>query len=151
MSFDSNQFRELIRRVLSEYGPGLCSEAAINLLLGTAAQESHFGTYLWQLGGGPAVGVFQMEPATFDWLRDHFKGKYPDIGGRQAEDLEWDLRLAILLARLRYRVVPAPLPDADVVSALAGYYKQYYNTIHGKATIEEFERNYGKFVRPKTT
>ena len=149
MSFDRNQFRDLIARVLTDFDPALASDAAVNLVLGTAAQESAFGTYLRQIKG-PAVGVFQMEPATFVWLRGHYEKKYPYIAGRPAEDVEWDLRLAIFLARLRYRVVPAPLPEADDLPALAGYYKQYYNTVHGKATVEEFERNYRKYVESGT-
>lgn len=146
MSFDKNQFKDLIKRVLTEVDPALCSDAAVNLLLGTAAQESRFGQYLRQLGGGPAVGVFQMEPATFIWLRDHFEIKYPYIKERRVEELEWNLRLAILMARLRYRIVPAPLPKADVVLSLAAYWKTYYNTVQGKGTVEEFERNYRRFL-----
>lgn len=76
MSFDKNQFRSLILRVLTNVDPALCSDAAVNLLLGTAAQESEFGKYIRQIRG-PALGVFQMEPATFDWLRDKYSLKYP--------------------------------------------------------------------------
>ena len=39
------------------------SPVAENLIMGTAAQESGF-TYIKQLGGGPALGMFQVEPAT---------------------------------------------------------------------------------------
>lgn len=143
MSLDKNQFRDLIERVLGEYD--LHSEAAVNLLLGTAAQESHFGTYIRQIRG-PARGVFQMEPATFEWLQRHYSDKYPDIKERRFEELEWDLRLAIIFARLRYRVVPDPLPRADVIESLAEYWKQYYNTVHGAGTVEEFVKNYNRFV-----
>jgi len=66
MSFNVAQFKTLIERVLSELDPDLASPVAVKLLLGTAAQESRFGTFLHQLGGGPAKGAFQMEPATFE-------------------------------------------------------------------------------------
>lgn len=145
MSFAKWQFRHLIDRVLSRY-PELVSEAAVRLLLGTAAQESAFGTYLRQKGSGPALGVFQMEPATFFWLRDKYKDRYPVIADRVPPDMEWDLRLAIIMARLRYRIVPAPLPEADDITALANYYKKYYNTVHGKATTEQFISNYRKYL-----
>jgi hypothetical protein len=62
MAFDKKQFRDLIQRTLQDLG--MHSESAVNLLLGTAAQESQFGTYFRQIGGGPALGVFQMEPDT---------------------------------------------------------------------------------------
>lgn len=149
MSFNKNQFRNLIDRVLGDY-PELVSESAVRLLLGTAAQESEFGTYLRQLGGGPAIGVFQMEPKTFIWLWKEYKEKYPEIESRGVTDLEWDLKLAILMARLRYRIVPAALPYAYDVKALAIYWKEHYNTMLGAGTVEQFIANYRKFVDAKT-
>ena len=41
----------------------LWSPAAEDLVLGTAAQESGLA-YLRQIGGGPALGLWQIEPAT---------------------------------------------------------------------------------------
>lgn len=146
MSLDKTQFRDLIRRTLQNVDSALCSDAAINLLLGTAAQESKFGEYIRQIRG-PALGVFQMEPATFDWLRDKYSLKYPAVlKARMAEELEWDLFLSILTARLRYRVIPEALPSSSDVLALALYWKQHYNTPAGAGTVEEFIANYGKYV-----
>ena len=49
------------------------NDAAI-LLLGTAAQESNCGHEVKQVGGGPAVGIFQMEPKTIaDILVNYLK------------------------------------------------------------------------------
>ena len=62
MSLNKNQFQNLIEKVLKEFG--MYSESATNLLLGTAAQESRFGTYIKQING-PACGVFQIEPLTY--------------------------------------------------------------------------------------
>ena len=147
MGFDKRQFEGLIIRVLTAVDPALASNAATNLLLGTAAQESEFGTYRRQLGGGPALGVFQMEPNTFNWLRDKYSHKYPAVlHGRTAEELEWDLFLSILTARLRYRVVPQALPSADSVQDLALYWKKHYNTPAGAGTIEQFEQSYARYV-----
>ena len=146
MSFDKKQFRDLIERILEAWDPNLYSEAAVNLLLGTAAQESHFGTYLRQLGGGPAIGVFQMEPATFNWLRETYSKKYSFVIGRTAEEMEWDLRLAIMMARLRYWFVPEPLPHPDSIAGLAAYWKKHYNTELGTGTVNEFVTNYHKYV-----
>ena len=50
----------------------LWSEAAENLLLGTAAQESLLGTYLKQNGNGPALGIYQMEPNTHKDIWIHY-------------------------------------------------------------------------------
>lgn len=143
MSFDKKQFRDLVTRILQEFN--LYSEAAVNLLLGTAAQESYSGTYLRQISG-PALGIFQMERPTFDWLKDTYKKKYPILETTIFEMLEWDLRLAILMARLRYRVVREALPDPQDLEGLGKYWKKYYNTPLGKGTVEEFLRNYARYV-----
>ena len=145
MSFDKKQFKDLIVRVLSDHAE-LLSDSAVNLLLGTAAQESQFGRYLKQVGGGPALSVFQMEPETFEWLRATYFDVYPEISTRHPGELEWDLRLSILFARLRYRVVPSPLPDANDIPALAKYWNVHYNGNPDHGTDEEFIENYHRFV-----
>ncbi|KAF0118141.1 MAG: hypothetical protein FD149_866 [Rhodospirillaceae bacterium] len=58
---------------------GLHSPAAEALLLGTAIQESRLGTYLRQTGGGPALGVYQMEPATHEDIWTNFLAYRPDL------------------------------------------------------------------------
>ena len=55
-------YADLIRCVLHE-GPFPEVARAQSLLLGSVAQESAF-TYTTQLGGGPALGLGQVEPAT---------------------------------------------------------------------------------------
>lgn len=144
MSFDPGPFRSVIIAVLTYYG--LHSRAAVNLLLGTAAQESDLGTHVRQLGGGPALGVFQMEPSTFGWLRDKFASRIPGIAERDEDDLVKDLMLAILFARLRYRVVPSPLPPHDDIEALGRYWKQHYNTPAGAGTVEQFVAHFKKYI-----
>src|SRR5260221_162978 len=61
-------------RILAISGLGLDPgdlQAPVELLLGTALQESGL-TYRVQLGGGPARGLFQMEPNTHDDIWDNF-------------------------------------------------------------------------------
>lgn len=50
---------------------------ALHLLLGTAAQESHLGEYVKQING-PAMGIYQMEPATYDDILNNYV-KYKDV------------------------------------------------------------------------
>lgn len=151
MSLNKQQFKDLIERVLKDVG--LNSPEAVNLLLGTAAQESGFGTYIRQTVG-PALGVFQMEPATF---RDHCKWVFAQgnplsskVSGWSkfgtAEELEWNLAFAIVMCRIHYLRVPHPLPDANDVSGLAEYWKRYYNTVAGRGTVEQFIKNYKRYV-----
>lgn len=147
MALNLIQFTDLIWRVLRRHE--LDSSAAVNLLLGTAAQESALGTYLRQING-PAIGIFQMERSTFEWLQVKYTDLKTPSGGQlrwaEFEMLEYDLWLAILFARLRYRVVPAPLPAAEDIRRLAGYWKQHYNTSAGKGTVEQFVENYNKYI-----
>lgn len=142
--FNPKQFRNLIERVLSQW-PELYSEAAVEILLGTAAQESSFGYNFRQLGGGPGIGFFQMEPHTYLWLQEEYGEKY-GFENRIPDDLEWDLRLAILLARLRYRILPQALPVAGDLPAMAAYWNKFYNANPQYGTDEEFINNYRKYV-----
>jgi len=145
MSIHKSQLKSLIKRILNKDLSNLNnSETTVNLLLGTAAQESKFGTYIKQLGNGPALGIFQMERLTFDDLVHRFGDRFPIIKTFVFEQLEWDFRASIIMARIKYYSVPG-FPENNVQS-LADYYKKYYNTYLGSATIEEFINNYNKYV-----
>jgi len=147
---DINQLRDLVKSELSrwqpEKGQHFASPWAVNLLLGTIAQESHLGTYLRQLGGGPALGICQMEPSTFRWLRTKYGQRFPgrELWEREVSELVWDNRLAILTCRLRYVADPKPIPED--LDGIARYYKRVYNTELGAATPEQFVRNYRSLV-----
>jgi hypothetical protein len=58
------------------------------------------------------------------------------------EELEYNLKFAILFCRLKYLSVPEKLPKFDDVFALAHYWKKYYNTFLGSGKISEFISNY---------
>lgn len=146
---------------------GMWSQAAENLLMGTAAQESRLGYYLKQVNG-PACGLFQMEPATainlvhrfFDVRRDLELKTEAVIGVLNPVDINWDQvtaeqladkliydsRFATALARVRYAMVPTALPAADDVPALGRYWKEHWNTRLGDGTAEQFCTNYRKLV-----
>lgn len=152
MAFDKGQFKDLIVRVTTDIG--LYSPAATNLLLGTAAKESEFGTYLRQLGRGPALGAFQMEPATHADIWDKYLGFNSKLSAavslycmdHLAEELEWNLAYAIVMCRVHYKRVPAALPAADDLPGMAHYWKVYYNTVKGAGTEAEFIKKYKEYV-----
>jgi hypothetical protein len=140
----------------------LWSEAAENLIIGTAAQESRLGTYLHQING-PALGIFQVEPATHGDLWKNYLNYRPslaskiagfasrhnsDIHSMRVEDSELVTNLAYstAIARMVYYRVPESLPDSDDIPALATYWKTYFNTYLGRGRPEEFEQNYRKMV-----
>lgn len=142
---DPQQFRlQIVRPTLERIG--LHSQAAENLILGTALQESRL-KYLRQLGTGPALGVMQMEPATY-WDIQHNYLKYQTalaikVHGLTSSDdlavteLVGNLPYAVAMARVHYRRVSAALPAAIDGRGLAAYWKQYYNTPAGAGTVEE--------------
>lgn len=151
MSLYLPHIKSLVEKTLKDFDEKLYSKSAVNLILGTIAQESRFGTYLYQLGGGPAIGIIQMEQETFNWIKNLYLRKYPELLRIHFEDLAWNLKAAIIFCRLRYRPIPARLPDFDDLEGLAKYWKQYYNTISGKGTVQEFINNYKKYVATSTT
>lgn len=148
MGIDKHQLRDLIKRVLESID--LSSPAAVELLMLTAAQESGLGTYLRQKGG-PALGIFQMEPATFrdmwtnylqHWGQSAEKVRRFDSPADDLLEMEANLPYQIAMARMMYRRVKEPLPAADDVFALASYYKRYWNTLLGAATIQQAVESY---------
>ena len=128
------------------------TEVAENLLMVTAAVESNLGTYLVQRGG-PALGVFQLEPTSMVNLLSKVtlaqrgvinKFKSPQSFSAQ---LPTNLLLAAVLCRLFYWQIPTPLPEpifgtfsvdpeTGVITNTGywGYYKRWYNTVLGAAT-----------------
>lgn len=134
----------------------LWSQVAENLMLGTALQESLL-TYTHQIGG-PALGYFQMEPATHDDCfvnflnyRHDLKVKVLALAGTTSmppsELMETNHLYAAAMCRIRFLRAPGALPtDPDDVWALGKYYKQWYNTPLGAATVQEYVDKYNKFV-----
>src|SRR6266849_2351788 len=101
---------------LQVMGDKYSTDVNVQLLLATAAQESHMGEYLHQLNG-PALGIFQMEPATFvDTLNradNIISAIYPRA---PSERLIYDLRYATVIARAKYFLDRPPLPQAGDVN-----------------------------------
>lgn len=145
------QLRELIRITLDFLGPQLNGEAAVELLLGTAAQESGDGEFIFQVGGGPALGVWQMEPATHDDIWQNYLAYRKDLSARmerlvldafpKASQMSGNIFYACAMARVQYLRSPLPLPAAGDLKGQAELYKQVYNTPGGAATIDEYLKN----------
>lgn len=148
--YTSSQLRALIQRVLTP--PGYWSADAAELLLATCAQESLLGQYRHQVGG-PALGIFQMEPATHDDCWTNFIVYRPELRDwlhslsftHTAQDLVDNDPYAIAMARVRYERAPGALPSATDLHAMFEYYKQNYNG-PGAATEAEFRRHYAELI-----
>lgn len=155
---DPNQLRtEIIRPVLQHIG--LWSETAENLVLYTACQESNL-RFIKQLGNGPALGIYQMEPLTHDDIWANFlayrpksfvdkianfrnRGYIPFIT-RPCDEMVGNLFYATAMCRVHYYRRPESLPANDLES-LAKYWKRFYNTPLGKGTEAEFIENAKRF------
>ena len=154
MSFHPGQFRDILREILVP--ANLYSEAAEELLFGTAAQESLLGHYLRQYPEGPANGIFQIEEGTerdlwknYLYFRPGYIETINFITGVCDYDhtqMRTNLGYQILAARFQYLRVPRPLPDPKNVPSMAVYWKLYWNTLEGKGRPNEFVQNYLKFA-----
>lgn len=157
--FEVNQFRaEVVQKALDKLG--LYSKSAETLLLLTCAQESLGGTYIKQ-PTGPALGIFQMEPATHESMWASQLPRRSDLVYKllssvylsskpPVEFLEYNLLYAAMMCRLKYFFVKEPLPAEGDIKAIAQYYKTYWNTILGAATVEGAIANYNKFISKKS-
>ena len=152
---DPIQFRMLIVQPLLKYlEPEIpYSKTAENLLMGTALHESRL--YWLKQNGGPALGLFQMEPATHDDIWENFlinrpklKAKIQSLIPSPPLNGEWlhqqlitNLFYAAAMARVHYFRSSDPLPD-NTPEGLADYWKEVYNTSRGAGTRDQFIKHY---------
>lgn len=151
-----NQFRELI--VKSSLNDLLLySKEAEELMVFTCAVESIGGTYIHQVGG-PALGIYQMEPTTYNDIWQNFiipdnklslrLSNNFDVNRMPSEErLIYDLRFATAITRLFYLRIQEPLPAPTDVNSMWDYYKKYYNTLKGKAVKDESIKKYHDFAQ----
>lgn len=125
----------------------LYSEDAVHLLKAICVHESNAGTYFKQING-PALGIFQIEPETYKDLVLYLKSRRPDLRNMildiynigmlpSADQLVWDLRLSVIMARVFFLRIPEPLPGKNIAK-IGAYWKKYYNTPQGRGTEDAF-------------
>tara|TARA_R100000458_G_scaffold13356_1_gene11128 strand:- start:120 stop:602 length:483 start_codon:yes stop_codon:yes gene_type:complete len=149
---NQRQIRKLIDHILKKID--LYSEQASELVFLTGLVESRY-EYIRQMGDGPACSPFQVETATaYDICKNYLVYKKalakriasavhvpidvifnPDR--EQLKELLWyNLAFGAIFCRLVYRRVPSALPrDTE---GMAKYWKQNYNTMLGKGTVQHF-------------
>jgi len=133
---------------------GLFSEEADSIVLGTSFAESLLGdrTHLVQVGG-PALGIFQIEPDTHQDIWVNFLAYRPELAGKvrrlcapeflQPDGIPEDAALvgclpyAAAICRLVYRRSPEPLPHHNDPQAQGAYWVRWYNR-GGKATAQKY-------------
>lgn len=126
------------------------SVSAEQLLLGTAIIESNLD-HVRQMGGGPALSPFQIEPVTMKDMTERFLPKRPKLMAsvnallwppdRNPDDqLQLNMRFACAIARVKYWSSPIPLAKPGDWGGHADVWKRIYNTHLGKGKPEEFVR-----------
>ena len=78
--------RQLVEDTLKQLDPVVkYTQDAAELCLGTIAQESAYGKYRKQIGGGPGLGIVQMEPDTFNDCVDNYLAFRPQLSAKIKE------------------------------------------------------------------
>ena len=157
---DPNHLARIIRSTLidlAEYNSVMASPAAVDLLIGTAAVESALGNYLFQIEG-PALGIFQIEPATHQDIWANFLNSRADLTAivkqliaprpSSEEQLAANLAYGAAMARLVYWRSPKALPEAGHIAGYARMWKEVYNTKLGAGSIVNFENCWRDLVAP---
>lgn len=154
---NEGQLREhIIWPVLEDMG--LASESAVELLILTAATESHMGKYIKQVRG-PALGIYQMEPQSHDDVWENFLHYKADLSAKvrkweleqafpydNSYQMAGNLYYATAMARVFYLRFDKRLPDHNDIEGLAQYWKKYWNTPLGAGTVEKAINDYNKYV-----
>ena len=166
------QFRKFIVKPVLEMIPG--SPAVEELMMMTWATESMGGQVVKQGaktlydGGGVALGVFQHEPATYrdDWanfihyrpnifqILNNLSSVKSSFNAPPPSELIGNLPFATAMCRVHYLRFNEPVPPREAYTAwdawitgLACYYKRYWNTEAGKATVGKAVADYVDFVQ----
>lgn len=122
---------------------GLHSDHCVELLLMIIAHESSGGKHRRQIGGGPALGIYQIEPPTHNSIWDNsdtIHGRAVKFGiKRDLSQLEHNDKYSTFVARHYLLMDKNPLPKTT--EEMARYCKAYWNRT-GKATPEKYLNDY---------
>ena len=147
--------RDFIRKVLTDCDVSF-GENQVNQIYGTALVESN-NKNVKQYGGGPALGYFQMEPATRKDIFINYILYYPTTLGKlnrgagrsldctNAEFMQFP-RLQVIYCWLHYRRYKA---WGENVYMYAVNWKRKYNTVKGKGRSSDFVKRYLKDMEEK--
>lgn len=135
---------------------GLNSPAAEELLLMITAHETKCGAMgVVQSGGGPALGLWQMEPPTFNDVMTRIAPRRPEFlptlralaasSALDASMLRAQHAFAAAMARLQLFQFAEALPPPSDIVGMSRYAKSYWNR-SGAATPELYEHAYRTLI-----
>ena len=125
------------------------SDDALALVVRTGMAESGYRALKGYGEGNPAIGFWQVEPATLNDMvtnyikyRPHYEKNLISLGMNFNDDMIISVisNMAVQagLCRLHYRRDKDPIPSWDDLEAQAKYWKRVYNTVEGRGTVEHF-------------
>ena len=131
-------------------GKGLYGTAK-EMIIETAIAETGLGQ-IEDKTVGAGMGLTQFDEMPFNDIRNRCLKLKPqiqkdlkiDISLVEWDDLRYNQFLSLLFTRLHYWLKGDPIPAT--IEERAKYWKQHYNTVQGKGTVEhylEMNRKYG--------
>jgi len=123
-------------------------------MLAVAAQESHCGEYFRQING-VALGIWQIEPSTNDDLYQNYLCYHQEIDPilsqyytplmpcPHIQSPMYNCSIA-RLCMYRYR---DPMPELNDKEGMWQFYKKRYNSSQGKATQNQWNENWERYVK----
>ena len=138
------QIWEEICYICDILGSGKYKQAPI-LIWGTLCAETQLGDYPQKKA--LSMGIAQIDEETFINIQLYVTGKKKlneyikttiglDIAEIKYNELKYNTFLSILFCRLFYMRIPEEIPIG--VDKQAYYWKNYYNTMFGKGTVEHY-------------
>ena len=125
------------------------SDDALALVVRTGMAESGYRALKGYGEGNPAIGFFQIEPATMNDMidnyikyRSHYEKNLISLGMNFQKDTILSVMSTIgvqaALCRIHYRRDKHSIPSWDDLEGQAKYWKRVYNTNLGRGTTEHF-------------
>tara|TARA_Y100000034_G_C6584860_1_gene253835 strand:- start:41 stop:529 length:489 start_codon:yes stop_codon:yes gene_type:complete len=143
-----DEIKEIVEYAL--YKVDSYSDDALALVVRTGMAESGYRALKGYGEGNPAIGFFQIEPATmYDMMRNYIVYRAPYRRALEGLGMEFkgdDIVVSVMsnigvqaaLCRLHYRRDKDPIPPWDDLEGQAEYWKRVYNTNLGRGTTEHF-------------
>ncbi len=149
-AIDKKSIYEMTKKVCDVLGHGK-NHTAIPLIIGTMCAETQLGTLKdpteFSVGSGIAqfdkIGYVDVLKRTSKTNKEIIREEFAiDIDKVTYSMLEYNPLLSIIFCRLKYRLIPEPIPKT--LEAQAQYWKTYYNTSAGKGTVDHYIKLYKK-------
>lgn len=145
--------RETVIAVCSVLGYGGQGGFAVDLMMETAAQETHCGQHRDPTPNGAGRGLFQIDPIAFNDICRRarptdcamiFNTWGIDLKKVRHDALDHSPLLSAIFCRLFYKLIPDAIPSS--AEGRAAYWKKHYNTVLGAGSAAEYLVNAKRYA-----